>query len=66
MLKNKEYANGPIILVNEGRIRLILNYNHTKEQLDYTVEVLERVCKKYQIIEEYVFKDYKDIDNLAV
>jgi glycine C-acetyltransferase len=36
--------------MNEGRIRLILNYAHTKEQIDYTVEALERICKKYQII----------------
>ncbi|MHB8126190.1 MAG: aminotransferase class I/II-fold pyridoxal phosphate-dependent enzyme [Desulfitobacteriaceae bacterium] len=74
MVVNELYEEGiystpvvfPAVKVNEGRIRLILNYNHTKEQIDYTVEVLERVCKKYQIIEEYVFKDYKGIDNLAV
>jgi glycine C-acetyltransferase len=40
----------PIVKVNEGRIRFILNYNHTKEQIDYTVQALEKVCRKYQII----------------
>jgi glycine C-acetyltransferase len=40
----------PAVKVNEGRIRLILNYAHTKEQIDYTVDVIERICKKYQII----------------
>jgi glycine C-acetyltransferase len=40
----------PAVKMNEGRIRLILNYAHTKEQIDYTVEALERICKKYQII----------------
>jgi len=40
----------PAVKVNEGRIRLILNYAHTKEQIDYTVETLEKICKKYQVI----------------
>jgi glycine C-acetyltransferase len=40
----------PAVKVNEGRIRLILNYAHTKEHIDYTVETLEVICKKYQII----------------
>ncbi|KUG04421.1 8-amino-7-oxononanoate synthase [hydrocarbon metagenome] len=40
----------PAVKINEGRIRLILNYAHTKEQIDYTVEALERICKKHQII----------------
>jgi glycine C-acetyltransferase len=40
----------PAVKVNEGRIRLIINYAHTKEQIDYSVEVLEKVCKKYEII----------------
>jgi len=40
----------PAVKVNEGRIRFILNHAHSKEQIDYTVEVLEKVCKKYQII----------------
>lgn len=40
----------PAVKLTEGRIRLILNYSHTKEQIDYTVEALERICKKYQIV----------------
>lgn len=40
----------PAVKVNEGRIRLILNYAHTREQIDYTVETLEKICKRYQII----------------
>lgn len=40
----------PAVKVNNGRIRLILNYAHTKEQIDYTVQVLGEVCKKYEII----------------
>lgn len=40
----------PAVKVNEGRIRLVLNYAHTKEQIDYTVETLENICKSYQII----------------
>ncbi len=41
----------PAVKVNEGRIRLILNCSHTKEQIDYTVETLEKICKEYQIID---------------
>jgi len=40
----------PAVKVKEGRIRLILNYSHTMEQIDYTVEVLGKICKKHQII----------------
>lgn len=40
----------PAVKLNEGRIRLILNYAHTKEQIDYTVEILQKLCKKHQII----------------
>lgn len=41
----------PAVKLNEGRIRLILNLAHTKEQIDFTVDVLERLCKKYGIID---------------
>lgn len=37
----------PAVQRNEGRIRLILNLAHTKEQIDYTVETLEKICKKH-------------------
>ncbi len=40
----------PAVSTKEGRIRLILNYAHTKDQIDYTVDNLERICKKYEII----------------
>ena len=58
MVVNELYQQGiystpivfPAVKVNEGRIRLILNYAHTKEQIDYTVETLEKICKKYQVI----------------
>ncbi len=40
----------PAVKVREGRIRLILNCSHTKEQINNTVEKLEMICKKYQII----------------
>jgi len=39
----------PAVKMNQGRIRLIVNYNHTKEQIDYTVKVLEDVCRKHQV-----------------
>lgn len=35
--------------MNHGRIRLIVNYDHTKEQIDYTVEALEDICRKHQV-----------------
>jgi glycine C-acetyltransferase len=58
MVVNELYQEGiystpvvyPAVKANEGRIRLVLNYAHTKEQIDYTVETLEKICKKYQII----------------
>ena len=37
----------PAVQKHEGRIRLILNLAHTKEQIDYTVEMLEKICKKH-------------------
>lgn len=40
----------PAVKMSEGRIRLIINYAHTKEQIDYTVQKLEHICEKYQII----------------
>ncbi len=40
----------PAVKAHEGRIRLVLNYAHTKQQIDYTVETLEKICRKYQII----------------
>ncbi|NLO21263.1 MAG: pyridoxal phosphate-dependent aminotransferase family protein [Syntrophomonadaceae bacterium] len=58
MVVNELYQEGvystpivyPAVKMNEGRIRLILNHAHSKEQIDYTVEALEKICKKYQII----------------
>lgn len=38
----------PAVQRHEGRIRLILNLAHTKEQIDYTVETLEKICKKHE------------------
>lgn len=40
----------PAVKANEGRIRLLINHAHTLEQIDYTVEALEKICKKYKII----------------
>lgn len=40
----------PAVKMNQGRIRLIVNYAHTKEQIDYTVKVLENICQKHRII----------------
>lgn len=40
----------PVVRGNEGRIRLIVNYAHTKEQIDYTVLTLGEICKRHQII----------------
>ncbi|TJY41753.1 aminotransferase class I/II-fold pyridoxal phosphate-dependent enzyme [Cohnella pontilimi] len=40
----------PAVKMNQGRIRLIVNYAHTKEQIDYTVQVLEDICRKHQVI----------------
>lgn len=39
----------PAVNKDEGRIRLILNYAHTKEQIDYTVETLEKICNKHNV-----------------
>ncbi|MEA4926028.1 MAG: aminotransferase class I/II-fold pyridoxal phosphate-dependent enzyme [Syntrophomonadaceae bacterium] len=58
MVVNELYETGiystpivfPAVSTKEGRIRLILNYAHTKAQIDYTVDNLERICKKYEII----------------
>jgi glycine C-acetyltransferase len=37
----------PAVQIHEGRIRLILNRAHTKQQIDFTVETLEKICKKH-------------------
>lgn len=58
MVAKELYENGiystpicfPAVKLNEGRIRLILNFAHTKDQIDYTVDSLERICRKYEII----------------
>lgn len=41
----------PAVKMNQGRIRLIVNYAHTVEQIDYTVQVLEDICRKHQVID---------------
>ncbi len=40
----------PAVKANEGRIRLVLNNDHSKSQIDYTVDTLEKICKKYNVI----------------
>ncbi len=40
----------PAVKVDEGRIRLILNAAHNKEHIDTTVDALERICRKHQVI----------------
>ncbi len=40
----------PAVKLHEGRIRLILNVGHSKEQIDRTVNALERICIKHGII----------------
>ena len=58
MIVNELYLRGiystpivfPAVKMNEGRIRFIINYAHTKEQIDYTVQMLEDICSKHQII----------------
>ncbi|WP_020674687.1 aminotransferase class I/II-fold pyridoxal phosphate-dependent enzyme [Geopsychrobacter electrodiphilus] len=40
----------PAVKVDEGRIRLILNAAHTREHIHATVEALETVCKRHQVI----------------
>lgn len=40
----------PAVKLHEGRIRLILNVAHTKEQIELTVNALERICTKHEII----------------
>lgn len=37
----------PAVKPNEGRLRLILNVGHTREQIDFTVEVLEKSFKRH-------------------
>lgn len=39
----------PAVKMKQGRIRLIVNCNHTKEQIDYTVNTLESVCRKHGV-----------------
>ncbi|TFB14659.1 aminotransferase class I/II-fold pyridoxal phosphate-dependent enzyme [Filobacillus milosensis] len=41
----------PAVKMNQGRIRLIVNYAHTKEQIEYTVNTLEDICQKHQVID---------------
>lgn len=41
----------PAVKMNQGRIRLVVNYAHTKKQIDYTVKTLEDICRKHQVID---------------
>lgn len=43
----------PAVKLHEGRIRLILNLSHTKDQIHFTVDALERICKRHQVIGTY-------------
>lgn len=62
MVVNELYLQGvyttpivyPAVKMHEGRIRLIVNYAHTKEQIDYTVQVLQEISIKHQIIGDKV------------
>jgi diguanylate cyclase (GGDEF)-like protein len=40
----------PAVKVDEGRIRMILNAAHTREHIETTVNALERICSKYNVI----------------
>ncbi|ANU21861.1 aminotransferase class I/II-fold pyridoxal phosphate-dependent enzyme [Planococcus donghaensis] len=44
----------PAVKMNQGRIRLIVNYNHSKEQIDYTVNALEEICRRHQVNTEEI------------
>lgn len=41
----------PMVGIHEGRIRFILNGNHTYKHIDKTVKILEYLAKKYNIFD---------------
>lgn len=40
----------PVVRADEGRIRFIVNSNHTQEQIDRTVELLRVMAAKYDLL----------------
>ena len=42
----------PAVKAHEGRIRLILNAAHTRDDIEITVDALERLCHKHQVLEK--------------
>jgi 8-amino-7-oxononanoate synthase len=42
----------PVVRENEGRIRFIVNTNHTKEQIDHTVRLLSEMALKYDLLND--------------
>ena len=42
----------PMVGEHEGRIRFIVNSNHTREQIDHTVTMLEKMAKKYDLLND--------------
>ncbi len=40
----------PAVKLNQGRLRLILNLSHTNEQIEFTVNIIESICRRYNII----------------
>lgn len=44
----------PAVKNGQGLLRFIVTANHTKEQIDYTVSTLSKLCKQYQVIPEAI------------
>ena len=42
----------PMVREQEGRIRFIVNTNHTKEQIDRTAELLAELAEKYELLKD--------------
>lgn len=42
----------PVVRENEGRIRFIVNANHTKEQINHTVRLLSEMALKYDLLND--------------
>jgi len=40
----------PAVKLTEGRLRFVVSAAHTKEQIDKTVDVIERLAGKYKLL----------------
>lgn len=49
----------PVVKPKEGRLRFILSASHTKEQIDKTVDTLQEIGIKYNIIPSYLSEGWQ-------